>query len=1102
MSIQVSTRVSAVRERVCSRRASIALIVVLALMLVAPGLASANAPAPRWLAISQAAPTAFHPGDSRDYYEVVAINDGGADTVGPITVTDTLPAGVVVNPTNGMNAYAEVAGIQQTSSEPFQGGCEQSGLTVTCRTNSVVPTGRSIVVNINVEVSAGLEPGARLANSVTISGGGAQAATVATTTPVTEPSQPVPFGASLASEVTTADGRLDTEAGGHPFAFTTLTAFNLGAINPNEACNQGLTPSCAEPNAQARDVEVSLPPGLVGNPTAVPYCTQAQFEQQGACPASSQVGMVYLYFFGGFAAVQADALYNIQPPPGQPGELGFSLGPADIPLFFHVRSDGDYGVTVDLSNITQFDAVRMAAFSVWGEPSNSVHDALRFSVLNNCVVFGCPSGVLAPKPFLTLPTSCAAASLSVPLAGDSWQDPQERKRLAGFPSLGESLPVLAESILPPITGCNALQFNPSLETKASTHQAAAPAGYTIDLKVPQNEEPEQLATPDVRDVEVALPQGTVISPSGANGLVSCSESDFQLHSRSAGNCPGASKIATVNVTTPLLENPVKGSLYIGEPECSPCTPAQSGAGQMVRLYLEAGGSGVVIKLAGHTRIDQSTGQLITVFMDNPQLPFSDLQVELESGPNAPLVNPATCGPALATAEVRPWSKPPIGELSEYKVSATAIPIEGCAPEGFAPGFIASRTPTAQAASYTGFHVSISRSDGEQTLSRMSVTTPPGLLGMLKSVVLCGEAQANEGTCPAISQIGTGSIVAGPGSEPLTVPGARVYLTGPYENQPFGLSIVTPTQAGPFLLSGNAGNGTEVIRSSIHVDPHTAALTITSDPLPQALNGIPLDIRAVNIDVNRPQFMFSGTDCDGMQTTATLASATGTLSNVAYPFQTQNCAILPFKPKFSASTQGKASKASGASLHVKVTSGHGQANIAKVKVNLPLQLPSRLTTLQKACIASVFEANPGSCPAASAVGAATAVTPVLAHSLIGPAYLVSHAGAAFPDLEIVLQGEGITLILDGNTQIKKGITSSIFRAVPDAPISSFDLVLPEGPHSVLATNLPAKAKYNLCGRALNMPTVITGQNGAVVRQATKITATGCTKHTTKGKGKKR
>jgi hypothetical protein len=340
-------------------------------------------------------------------------------------------------------------------------------------------------------------------------------------------------------------------------------------------------------------------------------------------------------------------------------------------------------------------------------------------------------------------------------------------------------------------------------------------------------------------------------------------------------------------------------------------------------------------------------------------------------------------------------------------------------------------------------------------------------------------------------IGSATVIAGPGATPLSIGGGRVYLTGPYAGQPFGLSVVVPAVAGPFNL------GNVVVRASIHIDPHTSAVTVSSDAIPQSKDGVPFRIRAINVEVNRPAgFTFNPTNCSQLHVTGSATGSQGTTVGLSTPFAVAGCAALPFKPKFSASTAGKASKPGGASLDVKVVSmggpqpGGGEANIKSVKVNLPIQLPSRLTTLQKACLAATFEANPAGCPKESDVGTATAVTPVLAHPLSGPAYLVSHGGAAFPDLEIVLQGEGVTLLLVGNTNIKKGITSSTFKAVPDAPISSFELKLPTGPYSVLAANLPASAKYNLCGQTLAMPTAITGQNGAVVKQTTPIEVQGC------------
>jgi hypothetical protein len=1044
---------------------------VLLVSLLVPTMSSAATPAPHWMAFSQSAPNALHPGDTGDFYEVLATNNGGAATTEPFTITDTLPVGAVVN---SVDAYAEVAGHNDFDEQNSAAGCSQASregaTTVTCTTGLSVPVGRDAAVTIHFEVPVRAKAGEALVNRASVSGGGAQHVSTSNATRVSDSSLPAPFGAQMGNEMTDALGGIATQAGSHPLSFTSRIAFNIAAVDTSLKCNFKQTPSCASADAQARDIEVALPPGLVGNPTAVPYCTQTEFESPGTdnCPPASQVGSIYLYFYGNESPVNA-SVYNVKPPLGQPGELGFTaLNVAHIPMFFHVRSDQDYGVTVDIPSINQLITVRTAVLSIWGEPSDELHDPLRLGP-GVCATGhgGCPSGVASPKPFLSLPTNCTNAPLTMSLAADTWQNPEP----APFQQI-------ASSSVAGLTGCGHLSLAPSIGVSADTPQAGAPAGYRVDLRVPQNEDPEGLATPDVRDAEVALPDGTTASPSATNGLATCTESQVGLKVRAKGNCPSASRIGSMNITTPLLADPVKGALYIGEPECSPCSPTDAASGRMVRVLLEAEADGVIIKQAGHTRIDQSTGQLTTVFTDTPQLPFSELEIALESGAGAPLANATTCGPAVTNADITPWSS-----SSPTHIASEPIQIDGCS-NGFSPTFKAGMTPTGQAGASSNFSMTLSRNDGEQTLGQVSVTTPPGLLGVLQSVEQCPEAQAKAGTCGAGSLIGTGRIVVGPGESPLAINGSRVYLTGPYNGSPFGLSIVTPAVAGPFVLAGNEGNGTEVVRASIAIDPHTGALMVTSDPLPQALNGVPLDIRTIHIDVNRPGFTFNPTNCDALSIGAVATSATGTVARTSYPFQASGCAALPFKPSFTATTQSKTSKQKGASLHVKVTSGAGQANIAKVKVDLPIQLPSRLSTLQKACVDKVFDANPASCPAASVVGSATAVTPLLKSPLTGPAYLVSHAGAAFPDLEVVLQGERITLILDGNTLIKKGITSSTFKAVPDAPISTFDLSLPEGPHSALA------AFGSLCTGKLKMPTVITGQNGAVIRQTTKITATGC------------
>ena len=335
------------------------------------------------------------------------------------------------------------------------------------------------------------------------------------------------------------------------------------------------------------------------------------------------------------------------------------------------------------------------------------------------------------------------------------------------------------------------------------------------------------------------------------------------------------------------------------------------------------------------------------------------------------------------------------------------------------------------AGFSPFTLTLSRKDGEQDLSEVTVITPPGLLGMLSQVSLCAEPQASNGGCGEQSLIGHTEVAVGAGSHPFWVQG-KVFLTGPYKGGPFGLSVVTPAQAGPLNL------GDVIVRAAIHVNPNTGALSVTSDPLPQIIDGVPLRIKTVNVTIDKPGFMFDPTNCSQLQITGSVAGVlpgggAGSTVPVSSPFALTGCANLPFKPSFKVSTQAKTSKASGASLNVKAGSGTGQANIGKVRIVFPKQLPARLTTLQKACPDSVFDVNPVGlpCGVGNRTSRAAAHTPVLTNPLIGPVYLVSHGGVAFPDAVIVLQGEGITLYLDGNTNIKKGITSSTFNSVPDA-----------------------------------------------------------------------
>lgn len=931
----------------------------------------------------------------------------------------------------------------------------------------------------------------------------------------------LPGAEGFSSTFLNEDGSPDVRAGSHPWELTTGVAFNSTAVSQF---------GFRIPDGDLKDLNDDLPAGVVGDPTATPRCTSKDFQTTrleselrlggtnygisgSDCPAGTQVGVAAVEFRNGSEEATEDLyadVYNLVPGPGVPAELGFKVESVTVVLRPRVRTGSDYGLSVSVQDVSQEQRIGGTTVTLWGVPGDPGHDALRGECLGSrgesVELTPHECGEHAPaKPFLSMPTSCTGGPLRTTAEIDSWQNPglweedgsvlpaRDANGPLSLPDLADPSWVGAQALSPVLGGCERLDFKPSFSLTPDTTQADAPAGDSaIDLTLAQSTNPVGLATAQLREVTVSAPPGVTLNPGAADGLQACSDSQFAAGSPDPADCPGASAVGSVKIVTPLLESPLEGQVYVGAPGCSPCTNVDAQDGNLLRLFVQAQGSGVTIKATGVATANPTTGQLTVTFKELPQQPFSALHLTLQGGQRAVFINPLQCGPATLDASLTPWSSltPTLlstGFTVDWDGAGGACP----AVVPFAPSFTAG-TASNQAGAFSSLQTVISRPDRNQVLNAVSVKLPPGLLGTLANIPRCVEPQAAQGQCPAASRVATATVAAGTGGHPFWLSGP-VYLTGPYEGAPFGLSVAVPVVAGPYNL------GTVVTRARIDVDAKTAQVTVTSDPLPRIVDGIQTHIQTVVVNVDSSggaPFTFNPTNCGESQVAATLSGTEGAGAPVSSRFQAANCTTLPFKPGFTATTAGKASKAGGASLDVKVTSKGGpqasgeEANIRSVKVDLPKQLPSRLSTLQKACLAATFEANPASCPKASVVGTATATTPILTHPLTGPAFLVSHGGQAFPDLEIVLQGEDITLILDGNTQIKKGITSSTFKTVPDAPINTFELKLPTGPYSILGTNLPQNAKYNLCGQTLTMPTAITGQNGTVIKQATKVAVSGC------------
>lgn len=1076
---------------------------------------------------------------------VTAANLGDERTNVPVSITDELPPGLKAVSIKGFagassnsGAHGEVQCPLEPASEPLTCVLKDKLVEVAPEEFEIspgaIPPYDQLVVRIGVVVQPGATSGEE--NRVSVSGGQVPAASIRR--PVTIGDTPTPFGVQD-YELTPEEegGAPDTQAGSHPFQLTTTVSLNQVAGD--------------QPAAMAKDLNFDWPAGLVGNPTQVPRCTLGQFlaseggaQTRNQCPLGSVVGVARVSynepkFLGAYT--ETTPVYNLEPTVGEPARFGFLLPITPVFIDPSVRSGRDYGITVHAFNISQTAAFLRAQVTVWGVPGDPSHDNSRGI---DCLLAeregsgSCsPLGQSSPPPFLAMPTSCQEP-FSSSLSGDSWANPHEVLSLASF-----TAPFALD-------GCNRLPSTPSIKVTPDSSAASTPSGLNVDVHVPQDSVlvAKGLSESALRDITVTLPAGVAVNPARGDGLQPCGEglvgftgfSELQPGSQTAtftsplpvplqpgvNFCPEASKIATVRLSTPLLPNPLTGAVYLA-------TQNENPFGSLVALYLVAEDpiSGTLVKLAGEVHLSES-GQITTTFKNNPQVAFEDAELHFFGGERAPLATPSHCNTYTTEASFTPWSAEP-GDTPRTASSAFAITsgphAAPCPPASlpFTPS-LTGGTLNIDAGTFSALTTTIARADGEQDMQSVMLHMPPGLEGVLSGVKLCPEAQANEGTCGPESLIGETTVSAGVGSDPVSVKGGRVYLTEKYAGAPFGLSIVNPVKAGPFDLEHDLSNPSQhppcdcvVVRAKIDVDPLTAALTVSTDPssphaIPHLIDGVPVQIQKVNVAINRPSFTFNPTSCEPMSLSGTLAGYEGASAPVAERFQVTNCARLAFKPDFKVAVSGKTSKADGAGLSVRLRYPKGafgaEANIAKVKVQLPKQLPSRLSTLQKACLAATFRSDPARCPAASIVGHAKVITPVLPVALEGPAYFVSYGGEAFPNLTIVLKGYGITVTLIGNTSIQKGITTTTFKSAPDVPFESFQLSLPQGRYSALtantnlcaATHLKTHVRTNAHGRRrdvlrtirrrvpspLAMPTEFVAQNGAVIRQVTKVAVTGC------------
>jgi len=901
-------------------------------------------------------------------------------------------------------------------------------------------------------------------------------------------------------------GALFRQAGGHPpIGFTQYTIQHT-VLAP------GLLEPLVKPVAgrTIKTLRVDLPPGETVNPNAVPNCKLSEFLNEPApktfvptCAAATKVGEEQATLVTNAPNVEVPGLgtlplegsvipptpgmtkvpvYNLVPNPGEPALFGFVIAGQEV-VFLKTEVDwqGDFheSFTIELPNTAAAPGLN--------------------TLISRLVNFGETPG---NGTYITKPTTCFDPSqpgnehlYSTWFRAESYEKPD-----AGFPR--GSTPV--ENKIKDSAGnyfaqegCDKVPFTPGLSVDAGTAAVDSPAPASVETTLEYltgAESPVQES--HLRKAVVALPAGMGLNPSGSVGLGECTDAQFKKGVRTYENeCPASSRIGSVTIESPPLERPLVGDIYVGTQKSS-----NPESGEEFRILVEAKepNEGIDVRLVGNTAADKTTGQLTTTFDEKevgelagalpeglPQVPFTSIKLKFD-GPKQVLTSPSTCE-TTATGQMEPWADPGKSVAVSSTIKLTGDPGGGSCPASlgarkFAPSYTAVSDSTA-AGAFSPFKVHIGRPDGQQEIKAVDVTLPKGLVGRLAGIPYCGEAEiavaaASSGkaqlakpSCSSASAVGSVTTVAGTGNAPLSLDGTA-YLAGPYKGAPLSLAVITPAVSGPFDL------GTVVVRVALNINPLTAQVNAVSDPIPNVFGGVKLDIRSIDLSMNRFQFMLNPTNCAAQATAGAINGGGSNPANaaawssyaVSSPYQATGCKQLKFKPEFHARISGPTTRAKNPQIRVVVKARKGDANIARTALNLPHALFLDQGHIKKVCTRVQLAAH--ECPRSSIYGHAEASSPLLKQKLKGPVYLVSSKHK-LPDLLADLRGQ-INIQLDGVISSEHGGLKTVFNNTPDVPLKTFILNMKGGKKSLLQNST------NLCkGKQLAVLS-LKGQNGKVVK----------------------
>jgi hypothetical protein len=1066
-----------------------ALIITAALTVFIAPAAGADAAQPVWSVQTLAAPTRFAPGDESglDTYESFFVNSGGGATDrSAVTIVDTLPEGIEVESVELQSPRAPIADLGEPPCETQTTG---EVATVTCViTESVEPEREPALLYpddqlrlaVHVKVPA-VATNVELTNRVEVEGGGAEPAAAEIENVIDPECATVrecapPGFEEFRAAALGPDGDAADAADSHPYEYVTTAVFNVNPAPPGSG--QPFLPA----GGDLKDIEVALPPGLVGNPMVGERCTSQQFNSvngtpspsSGAlafpneCPSGSAVGLVTVQQLEGAGGIIQAPLYNLVPPRGMPAQLGFQIAGVPIYIDAKLRSDGDYGVSAFVHNAPQAKRVTAVRVAIWGDPADESHDAQRGICAQLGVTASCPPAPGEQRPFMRLPSSCQSPLLSS-LAFNSWLTPTVFHE--------------SSSSAPAPLGCAVPDFSPGIEAETTTSVADSPTGLHVDLHVPQAEhEEDEIGEADLRDATVTLPPGLLVNPASAAGLAACTPQQIGLATvpgarpirfdESPVTCPPASKLGRIEVDTPLLDHPVPGAIYLASQGNNPFNSLIA-----VYIAIEDDETGVVAKLAGKVSPDPVTGQLSTTFEENPQLPVEDIKLDLFEGPRASLRTPAACGSYTLNTFLVPWTAPEgATAIPSSSFSIGAGPAGPCPSGALAPKLSAGLANPA-AGAYSPFSLRLTREDGTGEFAALTTSPPPGLLARLAGIPYCpeesiahavsrsapgqGALEAADPSCPAASRVGTTIAGAGAGPSPFFTDG-EVYLAGPYKGAPVSLVAIIPALAGPFDL------GAVTVRVAVRIDPETAQVSAVADPLPMILAGIPLDLRDVRVVLDRPDFTLAPTNCEPKSVTASVESPSGQSATASDRFQVDGCRGLGFKPRLSLKLSGGTGRTRHPALRAVLSyPKHGAyANVAAASVALPHSEFLAQEHIRTICTRVQFAAD--SCPRGAIYGKARAISPLLDAPLEGPVYLRS-SNHPLPDLVADLKGQ-VEVVVVGRIDSHNGGIRTSFEAVPDAPVSKFILEMPGGKKGLLVNS------RNICGHRFRATARFSGQNG--------------------------